>query len=92
MISNEKLINYKVVDLFEHYNFDITFVYIWLDLEKLLILLNLFLEKGQIANCKKNSICRYGWNSCHHFKRWQANWTIASKNLFRDRLTRYPSL
>ena len=39
MISNEKVINYKVVDLIEIYNFSIKFVFIRLCLEKLWILL-----------------------------------------------------
>ena len=35
MVSNEKVINYKVVDLIEIYNFDIKFVFIRLYLKKL---------------------------------------------------------
>ena len=35
MNSNEKFTHYKVVDLFETYNFNIKFVFIQLDLEKL---------------------------------------------------------
>jgi len=35
MVSNEKVINYKVVDCIEIYNFDIKFVFIKLSLKKL---------------------------------------------------------
>jgi hypothetical protein len=35
MILNKKFINYKVLDLVELYNFDITFVFIQLHLKKI---------------------------------------------------------
>jgi hypothetical protein len=35
MISNVEFINYKVVDPFENYKFDIKFVFIWLNLNML---------------------------------------------------------
>jgi hypothetical protein len=38
MILNEKVVNYKMADSFEYYNFNIKFDFIHLDLEKLWIL------------------------------------------------------
>ena len=35
MVSNEKIVNYKVVDAFEIYTFDIKFVFIPIYLQKL---------------------------------------------------------
>jgi hypothetical protein len=35
MNPNENIIFYKVVDLFEYYNFDIKFVFTWLGFKKL---------------------------------------------------------
>jgi hypothetical protein len=35
MVLNEKVVNYKGVDLFEYYNFVIKFVFSQLDLKKL---------------------------------------------------------
>jgi len=42
MSSNEKFVNYKVVDLFEYDNFKIKFVFSRLDLEMLWILIYMF--------------------------------------------------
>ena len=35
MVLNEKVVNYKVVNLFDYYNFDIKFVFSQFDLENL---------------------------------------------------------
>ena len=65
MVSNGKFDNYEVVDLFKYYNFDINFVFIYLDIEKVnSIMLHLFLETCQIpSRLWKCFIFRGGWKA-----------------------------
>lgn len=60
MASNEKCFNYKVIDLFENYNFHRKFVFIWVHMEKLRIFWN---EQYRAGAQFTNVIPHGGWNT-----------------------------
>jgi hypothetical protein len=62
MISNKKFVNYKVVYVFDYYNFDIKVVLSNLKFQKVMkfTMVHLFLEEAQITNRLHKSIFKGG--------------------------------
>ena len=74
MTLNEKVINYKILDLVILYNFDIKFDFIWDHMKKLwFFYVELFIRTGHAIPAPKNAFVGKGKAmtrryKCHHFQ------------------------